>query len=124
MGSQAEISWATVVAGRGAAYPEARGAARLRSVAEAQGVAREQKGAVDANGTLVTTGLTTGTDATVAPPGAQRTERPKDRQAKRGRGSGTGRTVEIAGVGELPLDLPDKILFEVLNRVPITELRC
>jgi hypothetical protein len=47
----------------------------------------------------------------------------KDRLPKQGHGRGVGRTVEVAGQGELPLDLIDEVLFEVLARVLVMELR-
>jgi hypothetical protein len=117
------MSWAIVVAGRGAAQQEAHGAAEAWFVTETQSTEKGAKGAGDTKGKLVTTGLTHGADATVAPPSAWRTEQPRGGRQKRGRGNWTGRTVEVAGVGKLPLDLLDEVLFEVLARVPITELQ-
>jgi hypothetical protein len=52
-------------------------------------------------------------------PGASGAAQVKDRQPKHG----VGETVEVAEEDELPLDLPDEVLFEVLAGVPITELR-
>jgi hypothetical protein len=122
MGSPAGVSWATVAAGRCAAQPNAKGGARLRTVVGAQGGEQEGKGAADAGGKLVTMGLAPRADGSEPTTGAPGAAQVKDRQPKQGRGHGIGRTVEVAGEGELPLDLPDEVLFEVLARVPITEL--
>jgi hypothetical protein len=71
----------------------------------------------------VNRGLAPEADDSEPTPSAPGAAQVKDRQPKHGRGHGIGQTVEVAGEGELPLDLPDEVLFEVLARVPITELR-
>jgi hypothetical protein len=55
--------------------------------------------------------------------GTKTVEGVRDRGLKRGRGQGTGQTMEVTGAGQLPLDLLDEVLFEILARVPILELR-
>jgi hypothetical protein len=70
----------------------------------------------------VTRGLALGAASSEPTPGAPGAAPVKDRQLKQGSRHGIGRTVEVAGEGELPLDLPDEVHM-VLARVSITELR-
>jgi hypothetical protein len=120
--SPARVSWARVVASEGTARSEAQGLALSLPVKKGQGAKQAVQGAGDTGGKRLTTEPTPDIDVAVTPPGAQNTEQVRDRQPKRGRGNGTGRTVEVVGVGELSIDLPDEVLFEVLARVPTTEL--
>jgi hypothetical protein len=121
-GSQAGVSWAMVAAGQCAARPRAKGRAQLQIVVRA---AWEQdgKGAAGAGGKPTTRGLALGAAGSEPTPSALGSAQVKDQQPKQGRRHGVGETVKMAEEDKLPLDLPDEVLFEVLARVPITELR-
>jgi hypothetical protein len=54
-------------------------------------------------------------------PGNQVGDPVQDRAPKEGSGTVPGRTRWGTRVGQLPLDLPDEVLFQVLARVPILE---
>jgi hypothetical protein len=127
-GSQAAISWAAVVAGREVVQTGAQRVAGIMPVVVAGKAGRGEQGvgdagAADALGSSLVLAATAEVGTGVERLSAQGSRSIREGQPEQRRVNGIGQNVEVVGIGELPLDLPDEVLFEVLARVPITELR-
>jgi hypothetical protein len=96
--------------------------AQLRPQAVAQDLSGEPGGQGAAGAPEAPMAARQAAEATSRAGGMQKAAQILDGQLQQEQKEGGARTVEVAGEGELPLDLPDKVLFGVLARVPIIEL--
>jgi hypothetical protein len=121
-GSTSGVSWARIVAEGDTIGTAARGLASF-PMDRGRGTQRTEQVADAAQGGLLAAGSTLEARVDGTWPGAQGGEPVGDRGPEQGRGIVPGRTKGGTRVGQLPLDLPDEVLFQVLARVPILKLR-